>query len=250
MLKPLTLSLSLVVALGACSVSMAGLFDKHHSGVMASPQGVVASSQQIMPSAQYNAGGCDTGGCGDACAPEKKKCKLLGFLHKPKNYSYSWVLKKKRIHGHKGGDCGGGAMGGCDSCDSGAAVYPSGQYASPQAYGSGQSSGSAQAYGSGQAYSAPAQYGSGQAYGGSSGQAYGGSSGQAYGAGQTTGAPQATSATSSPAGQMTPAPAGDEAPPAPEVPSPSAPPTAPAAPEAPAPNAPQSSLLFSTPSGN
>ena len=38
--------------------------------------------------------------------------------------------------------------------------------------------------------------------------------------------------------------AGDEAPPAPEVPD------APDAPEAPSPNAPQSSLLFSTPSGN
>ena len=66
MLKPLTLSLSLVVALGASSVSMAGLFDGHH-GVTASPQGVIASPQEIMPSAQ-----CDTGGCGDVCAPEKK----------------------------------------------------------------------------------------------------------------------------------------------------------------------------------
>jgi hypothetical protein len=237
MLKPLTLSLSLVVALGASSVSMAGLFDGHH-GAMASPQGVIASPQEIMPSAQ-----CDTGGCGDVCAPAKKKCNLLGFLHKPKSYSYTWVLKKKRIRGHHGGgDCGGIVDGGCDSCGTGA-VYPSGQYASPQAYGSGQSYGSPQAYGSGQAYSAPSTYGSGQAYGGSSGQAYGGSSGQAYGAGQAHSAPQPTS-TSAPAGEMTPAPAGDEAPPAPEVPS------APDAPEAPTPNAPQSSLLFSTPSGN
>ncbi len=261
MLKPLTLSLSLVVALGASSVSMAGLFDKHHSGAMASPQGVIASPQEVMPSSQ-----CDTGGCGDVCETGgKKKCKLLGFLHRPKNYSYTWVLKKKRIHGHKGGDCGGGAAGGCDSCDTGG-VYPSGQYSSPQALGSGQSYvptqayGSGQAYGgaSGQAYGGPSgqAYGgsSGQAYGGSSGQAYGGSSGQAYGAGQANSAPQPNS-TMAPgagqmapgAGQMTPAPAGDEAPPAPEVPAPS---SAPAAPETPSPNAPQSSLLFSTPAGN
>ena len=219
MLKPLTLSLSLVVALGASSVSMAGLFDNHHSGGMASPQSVIASPQAIMPSAQ-----CDTGGCGDVCdTGGKKHCKLLGFLNRPKNYSYTWVLKKKRIHGHKGNDCYGG--GGCDSCET--AVYPSGQYASPQAYGS------SQAYGSGQAHSAPAPYGSGQAYGGASGQAYGGASGQAH------------SATS--AGQIAPAPSSDEAPPAPEVPSES---SAPEAPEAPSPNAPQSSLLFSTPSGN
>ena len=148
MLKPLTLSLSLVVALGASSVSMAGLFDGHH-GAMASPQGVIASPQEIMPSAQ-----CDTGGCGDVCAPAKKKCNLFGFLHRPKSYSYTWVLKKKRIRGHHGGgDCG--SVGGCDSCGTGE-VYPSGQYASPQAYGSGQSYGSSQTYGSGQAYSAPA----------------------------------------------------------------------------------------------
>ena len=253
MLKPLTLSLSLVVALGASSVSMAGLFDKHHSGAMASPQGVIASPQEVMPSSQ-----CDTGGCGDVCETGgKKKCKLLGFLHRPKNYSYTWVLKKKRIHGHKGGDCGGGAAGGCDSCDTGG-VYPSGQYSSPQALGSGQSYVPTQAYGSGQAYGGASgqAYGgpSGQAYGGSSGQAYGGSSGQAYGAGQANSAPQPNS-TMAPgagqmapgAGQMTPAPAGDEAPPAPEVPAPS---SAPAAPETPSPNAPQSSLLFSTPAGN
>ena len=249
MLKPLTLSLSLVVALGASSVSMAGLFDNHHSGGMASPQSMIASPQEIMPSAQ-----CDTGGgCGDVCETGgKKHCKLLSFMRRPKNYSYTWVLKKKRIHGHKGADCGGGGGGGCNSCDTGSAVYPSGQYSSPQAYGSGQSYGSSQAYGSGQVHGAPQPYTSGQAYSGSSGQAYGGTSGQAYGAGQAQGVPQPTStmsspAGSSPAGQMTPAPAGDEAPPAPEVPS--APSTS-GAPETPAPNAPQSSLLFSTPSGN
>ena len=54
MLKPLTLSLSLAVALGLCSVSQAGL---HVGGCttcgLASPQGVVASPQ----STSY--------GCGD-----------------------------------------------------------------------------------------------------------------------------------------------------------------------------------------
>ena len=241
MLKPLTLSLSLVVALGASSVSMAGLFDGHHSGALASPQGVIASPQEILPSAQ-----CDTGGCWRCLRDRaKKNCNLFGFLHRPKSYSYTWVLKKKRIRGHKGADCG-GCDGGCDSCDTGA-VYPSGQYASPQAYGSGQSYGSSQTYGSGQAYSARA-YGSGQAYGG---QRPGlrrqrpGLRCDGLAAGHLDAGPARRPAPA-------PAPAGDEAPPAPEVPAaPARPgPAAPAAPEAPAPNAPQSSLLFSTPSGN
>jgi hypothetical protein len=210
MLKPLTLSLSFALALGASSVSMAGLFD-HGSGCsscLASPQGVAPSAQAPIASAQ-----CDTG-----CAPAKKHCGLGGLfsgLHKPKCYTYEWVLKKKRVWGH-GGGCGGG---GCDTCS---AVYPSAQgpISSPQAYGSGQSyggtyGGSSQAYGSG-------QYGSGQIYG-------------------------ATTAT---APAPAPAPAGDEAPPAPNAPSAPSMPSAPEAPAPPAPNAPQSSLLFSTPSGN
>ncbi|MDE2506047.1 MAG: hypothetical protein KGM43_02440 [Planctomycetota bacterium] len=118
MLKPLTMSLSLAVALGFCGVSHAGggLFNKGCDTCgLASPQGVVASPQA---SAQ-----CDT--C-NTCAP---KCKLFsGFkmpklnLHcKPKTYTYTWVLKKKRVWGH----------GGCDTC--GSPVVPSSQAApSPQ----------------------------------------------------------------------------------------------------------------------
>lgn len=201
MLKPLTLSLGLALALGFGSVSQAGLFG-HDTG-LASPQGVAPSPQYapVVASAQ-----CDTG-CDVGCAPAPKSCglkNLFSGLHKPKVYSYEWVLKKKRVWGHKSNPCGTPS---CDTCTS--TVFPSSQsYASPQGYAS------PQAYGSGQSYSAPT-YGSGQAYS----------------------APQATSV-------VTPAPASDEAPPAPEA-VPAAP-----APAAPAANAPQSSLLFSTPSGN
>ncbi len=56
MLKPLTLSLSLAVALGLCSMSKAGLHDSNCTTCgLASPQGVVASPQ-----------GSYAGGCGDA----------------------------------------------------------------------------------------------------------------------------------------------------------------------------------------
>src|SRR5438270_864928 len=110
MLKPLTLSVSLAVALGACGVSMAG---HHNNGCstcgLASPQGPIASPQGVMASPQGEY-------CGDVCAP-KKKCCLSGlFKHKPKAVCYEWVLKKKHcggLFGHKGGGCGGG---GCDSC--------------------------------------------------------------------------------------------------------------------------------------
>jgi hypothetical protein len=130
MLKPLTLSLSLAVAFGACSLSRAG------HGIFASGQ-CETPSAQALPSAQ---------GCGDVCAP-KKRCKLFSGLHKPKCYTYEWVLKKRRVWGHHGG---GNA---CESCGSG--VYPTGQVlGSPQAFGSGQGGiGSGQAgygYGTGQ----------------------------------------------------------------------------------------------------
>jgi hypothetical protein len=143
MLKPLTLSVSLAVALGMSSVSMAGLHNKGCSTCgLASPQGPIASSQCAVPSAQS--------ACGDVCAnPCAKKCCLSGlFKHKPKTYCYEWVLKKKH--------CGGlfGHKGGCDTC--GSPVYPSAQYASPQAYGSGQAYGTGQVYGAGQTSAAPA----------------------------------------------------------------------------------------------
>ena len=97
MLKPLTLSVCLAVALGACSVGKAG----HHDKVLPSAQGPYPT-EQIVASPQ-----CDTG-CGEACAP-KKHCGLnFGklFHHKPKCYTYTWVLKKKRVRGHHGGGCG------------------------------------------------------------------------------------------------------------------------------------------------
>ena len=139
MLKPLTLSVSLAVALGMSSVSMAGLHNKGCSTCgLASPQGPIASSQCAVPSCQSP--------CGDVCNPCKKSCFSGWFKHKPKTYCYEWVLKKKH--------CGGlfGHKGGCDVC--GGSVYPSGQYASPQILGSGQAYGTGQVYGAGQMGSA------------------------------------------------------------------------------------------------
>lgn len=113
MLKPLTLSVGLAVALCAGGVSLAG-----HKGCLtcglaspqASPQGVTATAQSY---------GCETAG------PCKKKHNFFGGMGKlfkhEKTYTYEWVLKKKRVWGHKGG---------CSIC--GGAVTPSGQYASPQ----------------------------------------------------------------------------------------------------------------------
>jgi hypothetical protein len=138
MLKPLTLSVSLAVALGMSSVSMAGLHNKGCSTCgLASPQGPIASSQCAVPSAQSACGDI----CGNPCA--KKCCLSSWFKPKPKTYCYEWVLKKKHcggLFGHHGG--------GCDVC--GGAVYPSGQYASPQAYGSGQVYGAGQTMPAGQ----------------------------------------------------------------------------------------------------
>ena len=216
MLKTLTLSLSLAVALGFCSVSKAeGLFHKADGCAtcgIASPQGPVVSPQAPAPSPQ--------GECGPVCSGEcgaRKKCHLFDHLHgmgnkmscsftdlcaklkpKPKCYTYEWVLKKKRVWGHHGGGCG---TPGCETCG----------IASPQGGPSPQAG-----------YTSPqASYGSGQ-----------------------------YAATASMGGMMAaPAPiGGDEAPPAPEV-SPAAPPVPPAPPAPPAPGA-TSSLLFSTPSGN
>jgi hypothetical protein len=195
MLKPLTLSLSLAVALFATSVSKAG-----HNNTYASGQCAAPSSQCAAPSAQ----------CGEVCAP-KKKCCLTEMCNrmkkactpKPRCYTYTWVLKKKRVWGcHKGGNACGSPT--CETCG----VYPSGQgYAAP----------------SGQGYAAPA----GQM--GYSGAAYGA---PAYGAGTASLTPAPIGA---PAPAIATVPTGDEAPPAPEVPS----------------TGPQSSLLFSTtPSGN
>lgn len=144
MLKPLTLSLSLAIALGACSVSMAGGLFHGNSGCstcgLASPQGVV--------SAPVASGQCDT--CAPTCAP-RKHCNPFAGLHgclsklctpKPKCYTYTWVLKKKRVWGH--GGCGNN---GCNTCAT--PIYATGQ-AAPSGQG-------APAYGAPQTtYAAPA----------------------------------------------------------------------------------------------
>jgi len=183
MLKPLTLSLSLAVALGLCSVSKAGL---HDSGCttcgLASPQGVVASPQ-----------GSYAGGCGDtACKPKHQfGAGLKNLFHH--EVSYEWVLKKKH-NWHLGGGCG--------TCSAAAPVYatgqnvaPSGQYAAPSGQYAAPQGGYAAPQGG---YAAP----------------------QVYGAGQKSAflpARSTTSIASAPA-EMTPAIAGgEEVPPAPEV---------------------------------
>ena len=114
MSKSLTLSMSLALALGFAGVSNAG----HKTAGcdtcgLASPQGVVASPQASAQGYET----CDT------CAPAKKKHAFLACLKpKPKTYTYEWVLKKKKVHGHKADSC--------DTCGTG--VTPSAQYASPQ----------------------------------------------------------------------------------------------------------------------
>jgi hypothetical protein len=116
MLKSLTMSFSLAVALGMCSVSMAGVFDHCSTCGLASPQGTVAPSAQGVTA-------CDT------CAPKHKLFSglgghlsgLKGKLHSAMNppVTYEWVLKKKHNWFHKGA--------GCSTC--GTPVYPTGQVA-------------------------------------------------------------------------------------------------------------------------
>jgi hypothetical protein len=115
MLKSLTLSFSLAVALGMCSVSMAGIFDHCTTCGLASPQGTVAPSAQGVVATS-----CDT------CAPKHKLFSGMGGclsglkskLHSmAPTTSYEWVLKKKHTWGHKAA--------GCSTCAS--PVYPTGQ---------------------------------------------------------------------------------------------------------------------------
>src|SRR5262245_25552696 len=105
MLKPLTLSLSLALALGLSGVSKAGLF--HNDGGcstcgLASPQGPVVSPQAPLASPQVVdcAPACDTGGgchflkkCGGALSGMGHNfgslCKKL--KPKPPCYTYEWV---------------------------------------------------------------------------------------------------------------------------------------------------------------
>jgi hypothetical protein len=190
MLKPLTLSLSLAVALGFCSVSMAGGHDGCTNCGLASPQGgPIASAQGPI------ATGCDVGDCGGRKCHlfsglgghlDGLHCKLKGLLHPP--VTYEWVLKKKRLWGHHG--CGGG---GCETCGGAAPVYPTGQVA-PSGQG-----GWAAPSGQGGGYAAP-------------------QAAPTYGAGQHAYRPARTTPTiASVPAEMTPAIAGEEVPPAPEV---------------------------------
>jgi hypothetical protein len=140
MLKPFTLSLSLAVALGLCSVSKAGLHDNNCTTCgLASPQGVVASPQ-----------GTYAGGCG-AAAPCKSHHFNFGGLKNLFHHevTYEWVLKKKHVwHRNKGcNTCGGGAV----YATGQGGVAPSGQYAAP----------SGQYHGASGQYGAPV-YGAGQ----------------------------------------------------------------------------------------
>jgi hypothetical protein len=150
MLKPLTFSLSLAVALGLCSVSMAGGLDQNCTTCgLASPQGGPYATGQGVPYAT----GCET-----PCCPPKKHC--FSF-HMPKIHcslpkiqhtcSYEWVLKKKHcfsiVHASHDNPCDGAApiyatgQGGVVPSGQGG-IAPSGQgaapYAAPQAYGAGQ----------------------------------------------------------------------------------------------------------------
>ena len=187
MLKPLTLTLSFALALGFCSVSMAGAFDAGCATCgLASPQGgPIASPQGYVP----------TVGCGDACGGDAcgKKCnlfgkmggkldglhcKLKGLLHPP--VTYEWVLKKKRLWGHKNG-CNDGCTPAVET------VYPTSQVAP-----------SSQGY-------APAP--TGQSY----------APAPIYGAGQHTFNSKPTATVASVPAEITPSLTGEEAPPAPEV---------------------------------
>jgi hypothetical protein len=130
MLKPLTFSVSLAVALGACSLGMAG-----NHGILPSGQCEYPSAQ-ACPSSQ-----CDTG-CGDVCGPVTRKHRLCNlFQHRQRCYTYEWVLRKKRcwnLFGHRGG-CG---QTSCDTCGvTPSAQWPSaqgGEYSSPQVAPAGQ----------------------------------------------------------------------------------------------------------------
>ncbi|MGC8640408.1 MAG: hypothetical protein ACP5XB_11090 [Isosphaeraceae bacterium] len=180
MLKPLTLSLSLAVALGLSSVSMAGSNDGCTTCGLASPQGGPIATAQAPCGPT-----CETGCakprhsllCGLGNRLNGMRGRLKCALHPP--VTYEWVLKKKRLWGH--GGCNGGA-GSCDTCGAGG-VYPTGQVV-PSGQG---------------AYAAP-------------------QGAPVFGAGQhafNTMSPSPTIA-SVPA-EMSPAVAGEEAPPAPEV---------------------------------
>ena len=118
MLKPLTLSLSLAVALGLCSVSKAGLHDGGCTTCgLASPQGVVASPQSTSVRLRR----------GRLASPKHQwgsgLKKLCGLFHH--SVSYEWVLKKKHNFSFGHGSSG------CSTCGTAAPVYPTGQHVAP-----------------------------------------------------------------------------------------------------------------------
>ena len=140
MLKSLTLSLSLAVALGFCSVSKAGGYDQNCTTCgLASPQGGPYASGQGVA-------------CEQPCAPKKHCFSFhLPKIHCPKiqhTCKYEWVLKKKHcfslVHAPKE-TCASGPVyatgqGGVAPSGQGG-IAPSGQgsaYPAPQAYGAGQ----------------------------------------------------------------------------------------------------------------
>src|SRR4051812_11386225 len=95
MLKPLTLSVSLALALGACGVSMAGPPDNQgcaDCGLAGPGPGYANPSPQGFASPQ-GGGGAVAGAVagGQNCGPKHKLC---GFLHHEKCYTYQWVQKK------------------------------------------------------------------------------------------------------------------------------------------------------------
>ena len=225
MFKSLTLSLSLVLALSLTGVSKAGVFHKDGGCAtcgIASPQGPVVSPQSVVASPQ--------GDCGSpTCA---KGCGGLGFLKKCGGAMSGFGSKCGGAltgMGHDFGDL-------CKKLKPKPACYtyewvlkkkrvhggcgaPSCETCGPAVTPSAQVSPTSQSYVA--PYAAPQAYGTGQA--------------AAYGSGQYT---ASAAGMMSPAAAPAPAPrGGDEAPPAPEV-------------APPAPVGPQSSLLFSTPSGN
>ena len=138
MMKPLTLSLSLAVALGLCGVSKAGGQDENCTTCgLASPQGGPYATGQ-GPIATV---------CESPCAPKqhhfcfhlpKIHCNLPKLQH---TCSYEWVLKKKHnwclVH-NQGCAAPVCATAPCGVAPSGQYAAPSGQYAAPQVFGAGQ----------------------------------------------------------------------------------------------------------------
>ena len=186
MLKPLTLSLSLAVALGFCSVSMAGIGDGCSTCGLASPQGgPIASAQGPIATT------CETG-----CAPKYSLFSGLGshFSGLRCKLKSAFIPQSLRVGPEEEAAVGTPRLWrrGCETCGGAAPVYPTGQVA-PSGQGG---------------YAAPSGQGGYAAP----------QAAPVYGAGQHTYQPAKPAATiASVPAEMTPAIAGDEAPPAPEV---------------------------------